>query len=34
MSINNRLDQARKAFEKKDLSASEATHSREVIAEP
>jgi VIT1/CCC1 family predicted Fe2+/Mn2+ transporter len=32
MSITKRLDQARKAFEKKDLAASEAAHSPKVIA--
>ncbi len=33
MSITKRIDEARKAFEKRDLAASEAAHSPEVIAQ-
>ena len=33
MSITKRLDKARKAFEKKDLAASEVAHSLQVIAQ-
>jgi vacuolar iron transporter family protein len=33
MSINKRIDQAREAFEKRDLEASEKAHSRKAIVE-
>jgi hypothetical protein len=33
MSITRRIDEARKAFEKRDLAASEAAHSPEAIAQ-
>lgn len=33
MSINKRIDQAREAFEKRDLKASEKAHSRKAIVE-